>query len=451
MKGVKGRLPNNSIEVMSSISNKVAKAIYIENYGCSANKFDLEIMLAALINAGYSVVDDKKSADTILINTCGVKKPTEDRMLERLRTLSLLNKPLIVAGCLPKIDLEAIRKSASFFSAALDPYSVDRILEAVRAAENGERGKLFFSEKPRIKLSQPTVRLNKIIEIIQIAEGCTGECAFCCVRFARGRLFSYPKELIVDKISKVVLEGIREIWITSQDNGAYGLDIGTDLAELLDECCRIKGDFSIRIGMMNPNNVLEIADRLAGMYKDDKIFKFLHLPVQSGDNEVLKRMNRSYSVEDFKHVVSTFRKEVPEVSLSTDIICGFPGESKEAFKSTIELIKEVKPDIVNVSRFFPRPHTLAESMSQLPVEEIKSRSRHLSEITKEISYQKNKVWLNWEGKILIDEKGKDDTWIGRNFAYKPVVIKSWENLIGKFVYTRVNEAFPTYLKAEVLK
>lgn len=436
-------------EIELPVSQEREKAVYVESYGCSANKFDLEIMLAKLIGAGYKTIHEAGLADVILINTCAVKKPTEDRILERLRVLSLLNKPLIVSGCLPKIDLKAIRKSASSFSVALDPYSAERILEAVIAAENGERNRLFFSEKPGAKLLQPKIRLNKLVEIVQISEGCAGACSFCCVRFARGRLVSYPKELIVKRVEESVSQGAREIWITSQDTGAYGLDTGTDLAELLEDCCGIDGDFLIRVGMMNPNHVSAISKQLARVYRDSRIFKFLHLPVQSGDEEVLERMNRSYSVKDFERIVSTFRKQMPEITLSTDIICGFPGETEAAFEKTIDLVRRVKPDIINVSRFFPRPGTRAENMRQLPIEEAKSRSRYLSRIAKEISYERNKLWLDWEGRILIDERGKDDTWVGRNFAYKPVVVQSQEDLFGEFVSVRVDDVFPTYLEAEV--
>lgn len=443
-------LSDDLSEAATPASCKTGKAVYVESYGCPSNKFDLEIMLARLFYAGYRTVRDAKSSDILLINTCGVKKPTEDRILQRLRVLSELNKPLIVSGCLPKINLPAIYKAVSSFSVALDPYSVDRIIEAAIAAEKGERNKLFFSEKPGIKLLQPKIRLSEPIEIVQISEGCAGACTFCCVRFARGGLLSYPKDLVAKRISRAVQGGAREIWITSQDTGAYGLDVGTDLAELLKDCCRVEGDFLIRVGMMNPNHVSRILEHLARAYKDSKVFKFLHLPVQSGDNEVLKRMNRSYSVEDFERIVSTFRKTIPEITLSTDVICGFPAETEGAFEKTIQLVRRVKPDIINVSRFFPRPNTPAESMNQLPIEEVKRRSQHLSGIAKEISHKRNKHWLDWTGRVLIDEKGRGDTWVGRNIAYKPIVVKSREHLLGRFIAVRVDEAFPTYLKAKLL-
>lgn len=443
-------LSRNPIESASSIAQRTTRTVYFESYGCSVNNSDLEIMLAALTNAGYAIIDDAKLADIILLNTCGVKTPTEDKILGRMHALGLLNKPLIIAGCLPKINLQAIYKRAPNFSVALDPYSTDRILDAVEYAEKGEKNRLLFSEKPVLKLTQPKIRLNKAIEIVQISEGCTGACSFCCVRFARGNLFSYPKNLILDEISKAVLEGVKEIWITSQDNGAYGLDIQINLAELLEECCKIKGEFWIRVGMMNPNHALRFLGPLVQAYKNDRVFKFLHIPVQSGDDEVLRLMNRFYSAEDFRRLVSVFRKEIPNITLATDVICGFPGETNEAFERTIALIEEVKPDVVNVSKFFPRPHTSAERREQLPVEEVKERGQRLISIARRIWYERNRSWLTWEGKVLIDERGRHDSWVGRNYAYKPVVVKSQENLVGRFVCARINEAFPTYLKAEII-
>ncbi len=425
--------------------------VYFESYGCSANRFDLEVMIGILENLGCRLVDNVESADVILVNTCGVKKPTEDRVLNRIKRLGLLNKPLIIAGCLPKINPSAIYQYAPNFAAMLDPYSVDRIDEAVKAALKGERNRVFFSEHPKVKILQPKIRLNRFVEIIQISEGCVGSCSFCCVRFARGRLFSYPKEAIVNRVRAAVHEGVREIWLSSQDNGAYGLDVGTNLADLLKECCNVDGDFWIRVGMMNPTHILKIIDPLVKIYKDEKIFKFIHVPVQSGDDEVLRLMNRKYSVEEFKRIISMFREEIPDITVSTDVICGFPGESEEAFDRTVKLMEEIKPDIINVSRFFPRPRTPAERLKQLPVHVVKERSRLLSEVSKRISYERNKKWVDWRGKILIDEKGKGDSWIGRNAFYKPIVVRSEEDVMGQYLHVRVVKAHPTFLEAEIIR
>jgi MiaB-like tRNA modifying enzyme len=429
--------------------NSDQKKVYAENYGCAANLFDFEILIGHLTNAGYHLTKDINSANIVLINTCGVKKPTEDRIIGKLKKLSQTRKPLIITGCLPRINLKAILKAAPDFSAALDPQSINRIILAIKSAENGETKKIFFSEKPIQKLKQPKVNLNLPIEIISISEGCAGACAFCCVRFARGPLFSYSKETIVQSINQAIQKGAKEIWLTSQDTGAYGMDIGTNLAELLRECCSVKGKFLTRVGMMNPNHVLPVLDELVDAYGDDKIFKFLHLPVQSGDDVTLKQMNRGYTVEDYKAIVCRFRKEFPELTLSTDVICGFPGESQEAFQRTLDLVEEVKPDVVNISKFFPRPNTPAERMEQVGVEEVKSRSQTMSQIVKKVSLEKNKKWLGWEGEILVDEKGKKQSWIGRNFAYKPIVIKDKGNFNGKFLKVKVTKVFSTYLEAEI--
>lgn len=428
----------------------LGKTIYVESYGCAANKADLEIMLAHILNSGYKLSGRPDGADIILVNTCGVKKPTEDRMIERIRQLSRLGKPLVVSGCLPKINLGAIVKAAPNVSALLDPYSVDKISAALKAAESGERRRIFFSDRPPIKVEQPKIRLNQVIEIIPISEGCLGACTFCCVRFARGTLFSYPPNLIVDRVRRVVSEGVREIWLTSQDNGAYGLDIGTNLAELLKECCSVDGDFFIRVGMMNPNHAKKILHDLISAYRDKRIFKFLHIPVQSGDDWILKQMNRKYTVEEFKMVVQAFREEIPDITIATDIICGFPGESKDAFERTLRLMEEIKPDIINISKFFPRPNTPAALMKQIDTREISLRSRMMTELANKISLNRNERWIGWEGRILIDEEGTSGSWIGRNYAYKPVVVRSQEDLLGKTVNVKIIEAHTNYLEAKII-
>jgi len=426
------------------------KNAYVENYGCTSNKFDLEIILGHLKQAGYEVTYDSQEADIILVNTCGVKKPTEDRVIAKLRSYGKLDKPLIITGCLPKINRDAIHKAAPNFSAMLDPQSLDKMPLAIRSAENGERNTVFISEKPIIKLKQPKIRLNPAIEILSISEGCTGACTYCCVKFARGALRSYPKEMIVERVSKAVSEGVKEVWMTSQDSGAYGLDIGTNLAELIGECCRVEGKFRIRVGMMNPNHALPMLPELIHAYQEEKVFKFLHLPVQSGDNRTLKRMNRHYTVSDFNEIVHSFREKIPELTLSTDVICGFPGESPEDFERTIHLMEEVQPDIVNISKFFSRPNTLAERMEQLDAKDVKNRSRRLTKLVNAVSEKRNRRWLNWEGAVLVDEKGKGKSWIGRNFAYKPIVVHPKESVMGRFIRVKVIKTFRTYLEGEVV-
>jgi len=425
-------------------------SVYVESYGCTANQYDLEIMLAYLGEAGYRLSDSPDSADVLLVNTCGVKKPTEDRVLCRLHSLSRLGKPLVVAGCLPRINLPAIRRAAPGFSAVMDPRSVDRVLLAVGGPERREKNRVFFSEEPTVKPELPKVRVNRLVEIVQIAEGCTGSCSFCCVRFARGRLSSYPEETLLDQVGRAVKQGAREVWLTAQDTGAYGRDTGTDLAELLKGICGIEGKFLVRVGMMNPDHALGMLPRLIDAYRDRKVFKFLHLPVQSGDDEVLRLMNRPYSVEEFKTVVRSFRRKIPRITVATDVICGFPGEGDQAFERSLRLMEEVKPDVLNISQFHPRPGTPAERIDSLPQAEVKERSRRMTALFRRIREEGNRAWLGWRGEIIVDEKGKEGSWVGRNFAYRPVVVRSREELLGKFLEVEVREAFPTYLPAELV-
>jgi MiaB/RimO family radical SAM methylthiotransferase len=262
-------------------------------------------------------------------------------------------------------------------------------------------------------------------------------------------LRSYKPSEIEQRVRQALTSGVKEIWLTSQDTACYGRDISTDLAHLLRKVCEVEGDFLVRVGMMTPNLALEILDDLVDAYKHDKIFKFLHLPVQSGDNEVLRLMNRLYSIEDFETIVQSFRRKIPEITIATDVICGFPGESNEAFARTTELIKEVQPDVVNVSKFFPRPHTPALEMKQLDSREVRGRSKAMAELSRRIAFERNKGWMHWKGTILVDERGRDESWIGRNFVYKSVVVKSNQSLLGRFLNVQVRNTFATYLEAEI--
>lgn len=421
------------------------KTVFVENYGCISNRFDLEIMLAYLEKEGIRVVDCVDFADFILVNSCAVKKSTEDRVLGRLRLLGGLNKPVIVAGCLPKIDFSAVVKSVPNYSAVLDPFSVDKIVRVLRDIEVGKVNGSYISDATCCKIEMPKVRLCEALDIVQICEGCVGSCAFCCTRFARGRLYSYPVKMVVDRVREIVGCGVKEIWITAQDTGCYGLDSGSSLAELLGLICDVEGEFFLRVGMMNPSHVLPMLDELIDVYKDEKIFKFLHLPLQSGNDEVLRSMNRSYRVRDFSEIVDSFRKAIPDITISTDMICGFPTETDDAFQDSLRVIEQVEPEVVNVSRFYPRPRTPAWKMKLLPSGTVKARGLAMTRLCRSIARRKNEKLLNWTGSILIEERGKKLSSVGRNFAYKPIVLKGEEEL-GKILTVTVKKAFTTYLE-----
>ena len=422
---------------------KMLHKISVLTYGCSANRADSEIMCGLLKKSGYDIVNNPKESDLNIINTCVVKQPTQSRMIFRIKELTKLNKPLIVAGCMPKIERDVVEKIAPKAS-MLGPDSVQKIIKVVNDTLSGKKV-ILLKDLRKPKLCLPRARRNNIIHITPIAIGCTSACSYCCVRFARGKIFSYPPDLIIKDIEQALKQGCKEIWLTSQDNGCYGLDIGVRLPELLRGISEIPGKFFVRVGMMNPAHVKGIVDELIDAYKSNKIFKFLHLPVQSGSDRILGLMNRDYTVKEFKEIVKGFRKQFPFLTLSTDIIVGFPGETGKDFQRTINLIKKFKPDIVNVSKFGKRPMTKAAEMKQLPNYTIKERAGRLVKMVKEIQLENNKKWLDWEGEVLLDEEGKKGGVIGRNFAYKPIVTKG---KIGTFMRVKITEIHQTFLLAK---
>jgi MiaB-like tRNA modifying enzyme len=427
--------------------------VFVKSFGCSTNLTDGQVLAGCLAEAGHVLVGSVLSADVVVCNTCAVKGPTESRMISVLKKVPA-DKKLVVAGCLPLINFERLNREVRFDGVA-GPATGEGIVDVVRRVADGERVvALHDACEAMPRLSLPRVRPNSVISIIPISYGCLGSCAYCCVTLARGRLRSYSGEEIVQRARKDIDEGAREIWLTSQDAACYGKDRNTDLAELLDSLCKIEGKFRIRVGMMTPNAALSILDGLVQAFRDEHVFRFLHVPVQSGDDGVLKRMRRFYTVSDFKKVVNAFRGDFPELTLSTDVICGFPGETEEAFGNTLRLIEEVKPDMVNVSKFFARPRTTAAEMQEgiVPAEEIRRRSGVVSKLTKKITLERNRLWVGWTGEILIDEAGKvRGSWVGRNFAYKPVAVKGSRGLLGRTVNVKVVEAFQAHLPGEIVE
>ncbi len=424
------------------------KRVYVKSFGCPTNIADGECIVGCLSRAGYEIVENVDAADILIYNTCAVKSPTENRIIDLLRRVSE-DKQLIITGCLPLINFERLKAQVKF-DGVLGPAPGSGIVEAVNKVSRGEKVVMLkHDSKPSLDL--PKTPVNEAVGIVPINYGCLGSCSYCCVLFARRHLRSYAISEIVKRVQHDLASGVNEIWLTSQDTACYGRDLATSLADLLSQVCKIKEKFFVRVGMMTPNCALELLDGLIEAYRDEKIFKFLHLPVQSGDDEVLRLMNRFYSVEDFKKVVYTFRKESPKITVATDVICGFPGESRDAFERTVQLVEEVQPDIVNISKFFPRPRTPAAKMKQLPPKEVKVRSRMMAEVARKVSFEKNEAWMSWEGEIFIDEKGKKPaSWVGRNFAYKPIVVRSDKFLLRRFENVRVVKVFPTYLEAEVV-
>ncbi len=427
--------------------------ILIETYGCTLNQADSRIMGSLLEKEGYDVeygkldVAQKSGYDFVIINTCTVKTPTEQKILNKISRVKDLGDRLIVAGCLASASPEKIEQIAPNAS-ILNTENVAKIAEVVASAKEHKRVNynsrglvdkmLFFSPD------------ESLIARIPISEGCLSNCAFCETKFARGPLNSFSQELIIKAIQMSVEKGAKEIELTAQDTGAYGLDKKTNVAELLNNAASIEGDFRIRLGMLNPEHLGRYFDRLVEAYKSEKVYKFIHLPVQSGSDKVLSDMKRNYTVEEFEDQVRELRKKIADLTLETDVIVGYPTETAEDFEESISMIERVKPEITNVSKFGARPHAEASKLKQLGNEEIKRRSIEMSRIVRAVQAELRKKYIGTTQRVLITEKNERSL-TGRNDSYISVAIENTEaNLLGTFQNAKITGSTSTCLIGNLL-
>ncbi len=325
--------------------------VYVEAYGCTQNYGEARLMQEALVGSGHTLTQSEGDADAHVLVTCTVIETTERKMVRRMTELASYEKPLVVAGCMAAAQRDRVQAIVPR-AKLLPPRKWPQIVELLDAGTAcGDRAAELES-----------AAFGWHDAIVPIAQGCAGRCTYCITRVARGRVASIPVEAIVAQVRRHVERGIREIKLTGQDTAAYGLDTGTNLAALLRAINEIRAPLRMRVGMADPLTVYPIVDELVAAYASEKIFKFLHLPVQSGSDRILEAMRREYFVAQFEEIVRTFRRTCPELTLSTDIIVGFPGETEEEFEATMELVRRVRPDIVNVTRFSPRNSTPAAKM-----------------------------------------------------------------------------------------
>lgn len=392
--------------------------IFVEAYGCSASFADSEMISGLIVNGGHTLAKDSSESDLNIVVTCSVKDSTANKMMHRIR--SLKSKPLVVAGCLPKAEKNTVEKITEKAS-LLGPNSLGKTLQVIDSTLRGIRH-VALEDSDLSKIGLPKIRLNPVVGIVEIASGCMSECTFCQTKLSKGDLTSYRIGDIVRQVETEISEGCKEIWLTSTDNGCYGFDIDTDLPTLVKTVSEIPQDFMIRVGMMNPMYMPRIKEELIKSYDSDKVYKFLHIPVQSGSDKVLNDMKRGHTVKTVREVIKKAKERFTDFTISTDVIVGFPSETRKDFEKTIELINEIRPDMVNLSKYSARPGTEAAEWDQIEASEVKSRSKIIFDLTNKISLENNQKWIGWKGKVLFDEETNDGI-KGRNFAYKPVVVK----------------------------
>ncbi|MDH7517924.1 MAG: tRNA (N(6)-L-threonylcarbamoyladenosine(37)-C(2))-methylthiotransferase [Candidatus Thermoplasmatota archaeon] len=414
--------------------------IYLETYGCTANKSDESLILGVLKKEHHEIVNNIKEADVLILLTCTVIGTTEQRMLSRLRVFKKTNKKIVVAGCMPSVQPDLV-KSIAPDALLLTPQNVHHIKDIITNKK---------TDLQKLDKNQTQKYFTDVIAPISIAEGCLLSCSYCITHFARGKLKSYPLESILLDVHSALNQGCREIQLTAQDTASYGFDINSNLGVLLQETCKINGDFRVRVGMMNPSEAQKILPEILSAYDNQKIYKFVHLPVQSGDDDILKKMNRGYTVNQFVDILTCFREKYPDITVSTDVIVGFPTETDEQFKKTVQLIEKVRPDIVNITRFSARPLTKAKNMKgRIPTEKVKQRSKFLTDLCKKISNEKNREHIGKTYNVLVTERGKNQTFTGRTDNYKQVVLKEKVG-IGDFVKVKIIDSAGTYLLGKLI-
>ncbi|MGM0770824.1 MAG: tRNA (N(6)-L-threonylcarbamoyladenosine(37)-C(2))-methylthiotransferase [Halobacteriota archaeon] len=399
--------------------------VHVLTYGCSANQASSEIMIAAVRDLGHELVSEK-DAEVVVINTCTVKYATEQKILHKIEVLGNRAVDVVVTGCMPQVQLEAIlEKNPDAHILGINSIAkIGKVLNVIENSRNGgsrERVELMSTE-PEGFLKTAHSRFNPNIHICQISQGCNYSCAYCIVTIARGDLRSFDAESIVEDVRMAVSEGCREIWLTSQDNGQYGTDRDVLLPELLEHIVAIPGEFKVRVGMMNPFSVTPIIDDLIEVFRSDKIYKILHLPIQSASNNVLKKMNRFHTIEETNDIIARFREVFPELTVFTDIIVGFPGETNEDFRKTLEWVKEIRPDKVNISRYTPRPLTKALLFRNIDSRIVVNRSGELHSLCDEIKLASKQKMVGWKGKVFVSMDAKVKGVMARTGSYKPVVM-----------------------------
>lgn len=421
--------------------------VAIETFGCTFNKADSQIMAGKLSDAGMELVEDIVDADVIIVNTCYVKQPTENKVTTRIQKLqkNYPDKKVVVSGCMVEIDPKKLDKIADISTNWIGPHQLNKTVDVVNASLEGQ----LLRQTGLTKDSK--VGLNKIkddpfIHIIQICEGCLGVCSFCCTRLARGPLHSYPISEIKAEAQKAIDSGCVEIELTAQDTAAFGHDSGEKLSSLIKEVAYLDGNFRIRVGMMHPKNIFDDVDELIDAFKLPNVYKFIHLPVQTGSDKVLKEMNRRHTIEEYIDFVKKIRNSIPEITLATDIIVGYPTETDEDFQKTIDLLEEIKPNLIHLSKYRHREGALSSSLEEIPHSLMKHRSKKLSEIKEKITNDENKHLLGKVLNILIVQKGSKGGYIGKSDSYLPVVVDNAE--IGTFIKVKITKTTSTYLIGE---
>ncbi len=395
--------------------------VHVKTFGCSHNVSDSEFMAGQLGAYGYELSDDPDAADVWVVNTCTVKNPSQSAMNTTIAKAKGAGKRLVVAGCVPQGDKNARELEGL---SVLGVTQIDRIVEVVERTLEGHAVRLL-EKKALPSLDLPKVRRNRHVEILPLSTGCLGACTYCKTKHARGELGSYAPEALAARVATAVAEGVTEIWLSSEDTGAYGIDLGTDVTRLFRDLVKElpeDGSCMLRLGMTNPPYILAHLPAVAEAMKHPSVYAFLHVPVQAGSDSVLDAMRREYTVKEFETVCDYLLANVPDITIATDIICGFPGETEEDWNATMSLCRKYDFREVHISQFYPRPGTPAARMKRVDTKEVKRRSRELTAYVE--SYSPHAHLLNTTQRVWVTDVAKDGvSLVGHTKSYEQVLLR----------------------------
>ena len=449
VKKIKKQNKNKKEELNSTNNNK--KKIFVKTFGCSHNASDSEYMIGILSKEGYEIVDNLEDSDLTIINSCTVKSPSQAAFLNTVIKSKEYNKHVVVGGCVPQAE----RNLKGLENCSIVGVSqIDKIDYIVKNTFEGNTVRLL-ENKSLPSLLLPKIRRNKYIEIIPISQGCLGSCTYCKTKQARGKLISYPIEQIVKACKRAWENNAKELWITSEDTGVYGRDIGTNLPNLMVEILKyVPKDVMIRIGMANPPYILENVNQMIKVLNHPNVYSFIHIPVQSGSNPVLDKMLREYTIEEFNYLCDKFIEGVPNITIATDIICGFPTETRENFQETLNMVEKYKFPVINISQFYPRPGTVAAKWKKIDTKEVHYRSKALAELFG--SYSNYKHLLNTTQRVWVhdtneEEKNKEENMmVAHNKSYVKILIPKDEKLYGKELIVKIKETYKWHCVGEII-
>lgn len=465
----------------ANISNTspTLKKVAIETWGCQMNVADSEHMLALLRQQNYTPTSKVEDADLILLNTCHIREKATHKVVSRLGRLREMSEKsrrqptIAVAGCVAQAEGKKLLKQAPNINVLFGPGKIDELPELLDQYEKSGRQVLSTGFRNQQNMfAKPTTEpiqhkstvegKNDISRYVNIAQGCNNFCTFCVVPFTRGREISRPSDQILQECRNLIEQGAKEITLLGQNVNSYGLDLlpteahdqdfaPSPFVQLLDQAARLPGLQRLRFTTSNPHDFTRpLADLFA---EHASLGRYIHLPVQCGNDEVLERMKRKVTVATYLERIRWLRDVDPEMAISTDLIVGFPGETEEQFEGTLELMEKVRYSFVFAFKYSPRKGTAAARFTDQIDEKIKSqRLARLNQLQDRITLELNQQEIGRKRQVLVHYQSKKDphAYYGRTEQFRLVKIKSPRNLIGQLVEVEISNANKTALEAQLI-